>query len=65
MPNFKITIDTEDVTMNGLFGARPDTSRVYVAGLKHYFIDDVEVTKEAYDAAIQVYLDMRLTDPPT
>jgi len=38
------------MTMSGIFGGKPDQNRVYLPGLKHYFIDDIEVTKEQFVA---------------
>jgi hypothetical protein len=50
---FRISVDSIEVTMNGMFGGEPDTTRVFVPGLKRFYVDDHCVSEHEFKAAVE------------
>lgn len=49
---YEIRLDQLEVTSGGIFGGPRDMMRRFVPGLRHYYVDGVEVSEQAYIEAI-------------
>ena len=45
---FEVRVEPIEVTMSGLFGGKPDNHRVFIPGLRQYFVDGRSVTEEEF-----------------